>query len=218
MKVLALLVLMLAGASRVRADGFTLEGGLLTGYDMAAGNRTDERFGSMGLVGQAGYESRDWGFGVRGLNAFSNVTTVQIQAGPFNFSGSASRRLIQIGAFGRFFLHHPENERKSWYVELGFAGLQTDFLHADKFYVAPSSPGYTRIFTRGNGFSLGLGYRPKNGPWFYQFDYQLRRYESVLIEGEVNHIHQTIGSADFDGNYFIHAFQITAGLEIFGRN
>ena len=106
---------------------------------------------------------------------------------------------------------------KRWYFEFGFLAAQADFVHAQTVYELPSSPDNTRIFLRGSGLTVGVGYRPDKGPWFYQLNYEMAYYEKLEIVGEVRNLHPIDVERALNASYFVNTVVITVGLDVFGR-
>lgn len=199
-----------------QADRLSLEGGLTTTGNFPTGTGTDPVFASVGFTALASYEFDRWSFGVVGHGTVSHVTAITIQAKDYNIRGNLSRRQYGIGPIARYFFKDNLCVKR-WYLELGFIAAQTDFIHADKVFFLPQSPDYARLFLRGGGFSLGAGYRPRSGPWFYQVNYELDHYETLGVLAKENHVHRLIAEPALNSVYFNHTISVITGIDVFGR-
>lgn len=199
-----------------QGNGLSLEGGGNLLLSFPAGTGSSDVFGGAGFMGQVNYEFDQWGLGIRGFGHVSPSTSFDLSSDGIVLQGRLARREYGVGPLLRYFFLDAA-QQKRWYLEFGAAAIQTDFIRADSVYILPQSTDYTRIFIQGSAFSIGAGYRPKNGPWFYQFQYRLQRYETLLIVGNVNYLHPVIAQGQLNSIYFISDFEITIGLDVFGR-
>lgn len=214
-RLFALLIALLG--SPAWAEGLTLEGGFLLSYNIPAAETDDIPFGELGFRGQVNYGLDRWELGVRGWGAISNNTSLDIHNQSITLHGTLRRRQYAVEGLVRYFLTDPRPATgKTWYLEFGIMALQTDFVAAENVYVLPQSTDYTRIFIQGSAFTLGAGFRPKNGPWNYQINYRLDRYETLLVTGEVNYLHPVLLDEPIENRYFIHVIQLSVGLDVFG--
>lgn len=204
------------GERSARASGLNLEGGLASIANFQSVRVGDGSFGELGFSGEAGYEGDGWSAGFRAFGALSNRTALHIEAGGYDLKGSLHRREYGLQVLARKFLGDSIGNRR-WYLEFGLQAMQTDFIGAENVYIVPGSPDYSRLFLRGGGFSLGVGYRPVAGPWFYQLNYRLNHYEALQIVGMVNYLHPVLAEVPLNSNYFIHSIVLLVGLNVFGR-
>jgi hypothetical protein len=130
--------------------------------------------------------------------------------------GDLSRRQYGVGLFSRYFFLDGL-KRKRWYLELSFMAMQIDFIHADTVYVIPESVHYTRLFLRGGAVSMGVGYRPLNGPLFFSLLYELSHYETLEVVGDVKYLHPVIAEPPLNYNFFISSIIGFVGVDILPR-
>lgn len=206
----------LAAAKTADADPLNLEGAFTVAGSFPGGSGHDVPFASLGFLGQVNYEVAGWGFGVRSRGTLTTNTPFHVKADSYNLYGNLMRRQIALEILTRYFFINPTKNRR-WYLEFGILGLETDFVHAETVYVSPESQDYTRLFLRGGGFSLGVGYRPDNGPFFIQINYELDHYETLLVVGDVKNLHPTLAEPALDSNYFVSSIYVTVGIDVFGR-
>lgn len=207
---------LLGGNPSAWAGKLSLEGGFLTTAQFPTGDISGKAFVAAGLSAFASYEGEDWSIGIRTHGQLTTRTPFSIQAGTYDLSGDLLRREYGLAPTGRYFFHDSAG-RKRAYLELGFLGLESEFLNAEKVYVVPESPDYSRLFLRGSGFSFGAGYRPKTGPWFFQANYELDYYEFLEVVAEVNHLHPILAQPSLNYNYFVHSVVLTIGLDVFPK-
>jgi hypothetical protein len=198
------------------ANHWSLEGGLITtGYFPTAPGESGA-YGGLGASGTISYEIVGWSFGIRTQGTLSSNSPFHLLAGSYDIKGDLGKREYGLAALTRYFFNSTPRNRR-WYLEFLFAARQTDYIHAESVYSIPQSPDYVRLFIRGGGFSIGAGYRPIKGPYFFQVNYELDHYETLEIVGEVNHLHQIVAEPALNSNYFTHSLFITVGLDVFGR-
>jgi hypothetical protein len=213
---LLLALCLLSMEHEARADHWSLEGAFVMDGFFPTAPGESGAYGGLGASGTVSYEIDRWGFGVRTLGVITSSSAFNLMAGSYDISGSLSRREFGLSALARYFLSEfPINRR--WYLEFLFTARQTDFIHADLVYTSLQSQNYTRLFIRGGGFSVGAGYRPIKGPYFFQLNYELDHYETLEVVAEVNHLHQIVAEPSLNSNYFIHSIYLTVGLDVFGR-
>jgi hypothetical protein len=207
---------LLGAAGTTRANDFVLEGAFTPAFNVGSGSSSDTGYLSLGFSSLAGIEIERWGFGLRTHGRISNKTDFHVSAGSYDLKGSLARRSYGLEALARFFLLDGSREKR-WFLEFGFMALEIDFIEADGVFSLAEEFGVTRLFLQGAGFTLGVGYRPRSGPWFYQLNYQLGHYNALAIVGDVNQLHPIFENPPLKNVYFIHSFFVTIGLDVFGR-
>lgn len=198
------------------AQRYSLEAGLVVIGFLPTAPGESPGYAGIGGSGTISFEAHQLSFGVRTQGSFDYSTPFKIEAGSYNLNGDLGRRQISLALISRYFFSEMPVSRK-WYLEFLIAARAIDFIHADNVYTIPDSPQYTRLFLRGGGVGFGLGYRPLKGPYFFQFNYELDHYENLIVEGEVNHLHQTVANPALNYNYFVHCLFLTVGIDVFGR-
>ncbi len=198
------------------ANRWSLEGAAIIEGFFPTSPGESPAYGGLGASGTISYEIERWSFGIRTQGALSNSNPFHIMAGSYDIQGDLGRREYGLCALTRYFLNEAA-ATKGWYMEFLLSARQTDFIHAENIYNDPNSPNYTRLFLRGGGFSVGAGYRPLKGPYFFQVNYELDHYETLEVVGEVNHLHQIVAEPALSSNYFIHSIFVTVGIDVFKR-